>query len=170
VVKKDVTLNVKASGASDWDIGKCSAVRKDPKFNGGRQLLSDSKCDSSPYDNRRHVVVAYYSVALPKSVLPQRAHVSVVGGGMRQGSYLGTIFWMANKDKWSDVEWSGPRTERHRLLRAGSTEVDNMLWRGRLVWASFVNRGMQYRIRDFRIETTKAVLAEPARPASATRL
>lgn len=165
VVERDVTMRVKASAAVDWEIGRCSAVRKDPRTSGGRLLLSDEKCDSSPYDNRKHIVAAYYRVTIPKSLRPQRLGLDVFGGAVRSGSYLGTAVWWDSKGKYGQVNWSGPATERHDLLKTRTSETADVLRGRRLYWVSFVNQGMQYRVRDFTVTTTRAFLVEPATPA-----
>jgi hypothetical protein len=169
VVERDVTIRVKASDAIDWEIGRCSAVRKDPRFAGGRLMLSDEKCDSSPYDNRKHIVAAYYRVSIPRSLRPQNLSLQVWGGSAQGRSFMGTVVWNDSRGKWGDTRWSRPPSEWHSLLSTRGETTDEVLRGRRLYWVSFVNRGMQYRIRDYRIETTRAFLVEPAVPAPENR-
>lgn len=164
IAKKDVTLQVDAEEAIDWEVGHCSSVRKDPRSDGGRLLLSDVRCDSSPYDNRKHIIVAYYKVTLPKSLERQKASLRVYGGAVKGRSYLGSAIWIDEQSEWSDVNWSGPSTQWHTLFDGGFASTERALRGQRLYWISFVNRGMQYRIRDFTVRTTKAFLVEPATP------
>jgi hypothetical protein len=168
VVERTVRMRLKASDAYRWDVGRCSTVRKDPRWSGGRQLLSDVRCDSSPYDNHRHVVAGYYRIKLPESLREQEVVIDLRGGSAAGRSFLGSLLWLADKGKWSDVRWSRPPTETHQVWDLSEWETATAADGRWLTWVHFVNRGMQYRIHDITVTTTRAFLVERAAPAAAS--
>ncbi len=152
VVERNIRMRLKASDAYRWDVGRCSRVRKDPRWAGGRQLQSDVRCDSSPYDNRRHVVAGYYRIKLPESLREQKVVIDLRGGSAAGRSFLGSLLWLADKGKWSDVRWSRPPTETHQVWDLSEWETAQAADGRWLTWVHFVNRGMQYRVRDITID------------------
>ena len=168
LVEKSVRIRVEASEAVKWDVGRCSDVRRDRRWRNGRALLSDVSCDSSPYDNRKHIVAGFYRATLPKSVTKQEVALKVYGGAVQGRSKLGSAVWINDREKWSDVRWAQGTTAWHPFFYALEGLTEDAL-RGRtLTWIHFVNTGMKYRIRDIQLRTTRTFLVDPSAPAVAT--